>query len=75
MLGVQAYCHPNAATMVTIPYGMSIVVRTVPRPKIVRYMSSASSMPSTSSTATDAAVMTIVTVSACHQNGELSTAP
>ena len=31
-------------------------------------------MPSTSSTATETTVMTIVTISACHQNGELSTA-
>ena len=50
-------------------------MRTPPRPQIVRYISSASAMPSTNSMATDTTVMMIVTTSACHQYGELSTAP
>ena len=37
-------------------------------------MSSASSMPRTSSMATETTVMISVTHSACHQYGELSTA-
>ena len=41
--------HANAATTVTMPYGISDAVRTSPRPKIARCMTSASSMPSTSS--------------------------
>ena len=58
----------------TIPYGMRAAVRTVFRPKIVLCISSASSMPRTSSIATDTTVMISVTTSACHQYGELSTA-
>ena len=58
----------------TIPYGIRAAVRTVFRPKIVRCMSSASSMPRTSSMATEKTVMISVTISACHQYGEVSTA-
>ena len=54
---------------------MSAAVRTVPRPKMVRYMSIASSMPRTSVMATEKTVMITVTSSAVHQYGELRTAP
>ena len=54
---------------------MSAAVRTVPRPNSVRCMIMASSMPSTSVMATEKTVMITVTFSACHQYGELSTAP
>ena len=52
-----------------------MMVRTVPRTKIVRYISSASSMPRTNSMATETTVMISVTMSACHQYGDDSTAP
>ena len=44
-----------------------MMVRTVPRAKMVRYISKASSMPRTNSTASETAVMISVTTSACHQ--------
>ena len=67
MPGVQAYCQLKAATTVTIPYGISTAVRTMPRPKIVRCITIASAMPSTSSMATETTVMITVTPNACHQ--------
>ena len=74
MLGVQAYCQLNAATTVTIPYGMRIVVRTRPRPKIVRCITTASAMPRTSSMVTETTVMMTVFQNAVHQYGDVSTA-
>ncbi len=75
MSGVHAYCQENAPTTVTMPYGIRMAVRTVPRAKIVRCMTRASAKPSTSSTATDTTVISSVTQNACHQNGEESTSP
>ena len=59
----------------TIPYGMRIDVRTAPRPKIARCMTSASSMPITSSIATEMPVMISVWKTSCHHRLELSTVP
>ncbi len=67
MSGVHAYCQLNAATTVTMPYGIRMDVRTVPRPNSVRCMSRASSMPSTNSMITEITVMIAVTFNACHQ--------
>ena len=50
----------KAATTVTMPYGIRTDVRTAPRPKIARCMTRASSMPSTSSIATEITVMITV---------------
>ena len=58
-----------------IPYGIRIDVRTAPRPKIARCMTSASSMPSTSSIATETTVMITVCSTSCHQTGEVRTVP
>ena len=49
-------------------------MRTVPRPKIVRCITMASAMPSTSSMATETTVMITVFQKASHQYGEVSTA-
>lgn len=54
---------------------MSETVRTVPRKNSVRCSTWASSMPRTSVMPTEKTVMITVTQSACHQYGELSTAP
>jgi hypothetical protein len=43
-----------------IPYGTSTEVRTAPRPKMARCMTSASPMPSTSSIATETTAMNAV---------------
>ena len=66
MPGVQAYCQLNAATTVTMPYGISTEVRTSPRAKIVRCMTKATAKPSTSSIVTETTVITTVTPKACH---------
>ncbi len=58
-----------------MPYGISDAVRTSPRPTSVRYMTSASAMPRTSSIATDTTVRNIVVPNAVHQYGLDSTAP
>ena len=73
MPGVQAYRQENAATTVTMPYGISAAVRTSPRPTRVRCMISANPMPSTSSTATVTTVISMVTPNAVHQNSLVST--
>ncbi len=51
----------------TIPYGIRIAVRTTPRPKMVRCMTSASARPRTNSIATEMTVMARVTKNAVHQ--------
>ncbi len=66
-MGVHAKYHENAATTVTMPYGMSATVRTSPRPTSVRCMISARPMPSTNSIATDTTVRNIVVPNAVHQ--------
>jgi hypothetical protein len=50
-----------------MPYGMRTTVRTTPRPKIVRCMTSASAIPSTNSIATEMMVIASVTRNAVHQ--------
>ena len=55
--GSKAKSHANAATTVMIPYGIRTAVRTAPRPKIARCMTSAMAIPSTSSIATETTVM------------------
>ena len=65
--------HAKAATTVTMPYGISDAVRTRPRPTSARCMTSASSMPSTSSMATDTTVMKTVRPRSDHHRLELST--
>ncbi len=57
-----------------MPYGISVTVRTRPRPTSVRCMISANAMPSTNSMATDTTVMSIVTPNAVHQYELVSTA-
>ena len=57
----------------TIAYGTSAEVRTRPRPTIVRCMTIASTMPSTSSKTALTTVMNIVTPNAVHQIGLDST--
>jgi hypothetical protein len=52
--------HAKAATTVTMPYGMSDAVRTRPRPTSARCIVSASSIPRTSSIATEMTVMSTV---------------
>ena len=73
LVGSNAYRHANAATTVTMPYGMRIAARTGPRPKIARCMTSAISMPSTSSIETEITVMITVVRTSDHQVLELST--
>src|SRR3954447_7411426 len=73
--GLNAYFQANAATTVTIPYGIRIAVRTGPRPKIARCITSAISIPSTSSIATDDTVMITVLSTSSHHVLELSTWP
>ena len=63
----------NAATTVTMPYGISTDARTGPRPKIARCMTSAMIMPSTSSRATEQTVMNNVTPTSLHQVLDVST--
>ena len=76
MPGVQAYCQLNAATTVTMPYGIRIEVRTVPRPKIVRCITIASAMPSDELDGDrDDRDDHRVTQKASHQYGDVSTAP
>ena len=50
-----------------MPYGIRIAVRTAPRPKIVRCITSANAMPSTNSIATEMTVIASVTANAVHQ--------
>jgi hypothetical protein len=72
--GVQANCQLNAATTVTMPYGISTTVRVSPRPRIVRCMISASARPSTNSIATETTVISNVMPNALHQYPDDSTA-
>ena len=74
LLGSNAKNHANAATTVTIPYGISTAVRTSPRPNSARCMTSARTMPSTSSMATEMTVTSVVLKTSCHHSGEVSTA-
>ena len=73
LVGSKAYFHANAATTVTIPYGIRIAARTGPRPKIARCITSAIAMPSTSSIATETTVMISVVKTSVHQVLEVST--
>ena len=75
LVGSKAYLQPNAATTVTMPYGIRIAARTGPRPKIARCMTSAMSMPSTSSIATEITVMIRVVTTSFHHVLEVSTSP
>ena len=74
MSGANANCQENAATTVTIPYGIRTEVRTTPRPKIARCMTSAMSIPSVSSIATEMTVTNRVLKTSCHHSDEVSTA-
>ena len=65
--GVNANFHARAATTVMIPYGTRIDARTIPRPKSARYMTTASSIPSTSSIATEITVKSTVVLKSSHQ--------
>ena len=58
-----------------MPYGIRIAARTGPRPKIARCMTSAISMPSTSSMATDTTVMISVVATSDHHVLDVSTSP
>ena len=71
--GSNANCQAKAATTVTIPYGISTAVRTTPRAKIARYITSAIAMPSASSIATEMTVTKSVLKRSCHHSSELST--
>jgi hypothetical protein len=71
--GSNAKNHANAATTVMIPYGMRTEVRTAPRPKIARCITSAIAMPSTSSIATDTTVMKTVFHSDFHHRPDVRT--
>ena len=74
LLGSKAKNQANAATTVTIPYGIRTDVRIRPRPNSARCMTSARIMPSTSSIATEMTVTSVVFQTSCHHSGELSTA-
>src|SRR3954452_24929340 len=73
LVGWNAYSHANAATTVTIPYGISTAVRTAPRAKIARYITSAISMPIPSSIPTETTVMNAVLKTSVHHVDEVST--
>jgi hypothetical protein len=60
----KARRQAKAATTVTMPYGISADVRTSPRPKIARCMTSASIMPSTSSSDT----VIVVRITVCRKS-------
>ena len=72
--GSKAKNHANAATTVTMPYGISTAVRTSPRPKIARCMTSATTMPMTSSIATETTAMNVVLNTPCHHKSDVRTA-
>ena len=74
LAGSKAKNHANAATTVMIPYGIRTDVRTSPRPKIARCMTSAIAIPITSSIATETTVMKAVLKTPCHHRSEVSTA-
>ena len=57
LAGSKAKNQAKAATTVMIPYGIRTAVRTAPRPKIARCMTSARIIPITSSIATETTVM------------------
>src|SRR6185503_15480701 len=71
----KANCQAKAATTVMIPYGISTEVRTTPRPKIARFITSAIAIPSTSSIATETMTMNTVLKTSVHHSSELSTVP
>ena len=66
--GANANCQAKAATTVTIPYGIRTEVRTTPRPKIARCMTSAIVMPSVSSIETEITLRKTVLKTSVHQS-------
>ena len=73
VVGSNANFQANAATTVTMPYGIRIAARTAPRPKIARCMTSAMAIPSTSSIETEKTVITSVLKTSVHQVLDVST--